>query len=84
MTRDDIQKILKEELGNVAPELSAAEIDAVADDADLREALDIDSISLLNLIIALHTRLKVDIPEIDYPKLVTKKGAADYLAAKLL
>ncbi len=83
MNRDEILSVLIEELGNVAPELSSADIMRIPDDADLRDALDIDSISLLNFIIALHKQLNVEIPEIDYPKLVTKKGALTYLTARL-
>ena len=83
MYRDEILSVLIEELGNVAPELSSADIMRIPDDADLRDALDIDSISLLNFIIALHKQLNVEIPEIDYPKLVTKKGALTYLTARL-
>ena len=37
----------------------------------------------LNFVIAVHHRLGVDIPELDYPKLVTLDGAVGYLAAKL-
>ena len=37
----------------------------------------------LNFVIAVHRRLGVDIPEIDYPKLVTIDGAVKYLTAKL-
>jgi acyl carrier protein len=51
--------------------------------ADLREAIDIDSMDFLNFIIAIHRRLGVDIPEIDYPKLVTLNGAFAYIDAKL-
>ncbi len=51
--------------------------------ADLREALDIDSMDFLNFVIAIHRRLGVDIPELDYPKLVTLDGAASYLMARL-
>lgn len=36
----------------------------------------------LNLVIGLHERLGIDIPEADYPKLFTKNGLLDYLAAK--
>ena len=35
----------------------------------------------LNFITAIHHRLGVDIPEIDYPKLVTIDGAVSYLAS---
>ena len=51
--------------------------------ADLREALDIDSMDFLNFVIAIHRRLGVDIPELDYPKLATLEGAMAYLKAKL-
>ena len=49
---------------------------------DLMKALDIDSISFLNLIIALKARLGIDVPELDYPKLRTLRGALDYLEAR--
>ena len=35
------------------------------------------------MILALHERLGVDIPEADYLKLLTLNGAVDYLAAKV-
>ncbi len=80
MSDIDIRKVLQEELGNIAPEADLASIDPAA---DLREVLDIDSMDFLNLITAIHHRLGVDIPEIDYPKLVTLNGAIGYLAARL-
>ena len=76
----DIYKVLQEELNNIAPEIDMSGIDPAA---DLREAMDIDSMDFLNFITALHRRLGVDIPEIDYPKLVTLDGAITYLKAKL-
>ncbi len=37
----------------------------------------------LNFVTAIHHRLGVDIPELDYPKLVTLDGAVGYLKTKL-
>ena len=37
----------------------------------------------LNFITALHHRTGIDIPELDYPKLVTLAGMFDYLDGKL-
>jgi acyl carrier protein len=37
----------------------------------------------LTFITAIHHRLGVDIPELDYSKLVTLDGAVAYIAAKL-
>ncbi len=80
MTEAEIRTVLKEELGNIAPEM---DLDALDPKADLREALDIDSMDFLNFVIAVHRRLAVDIPELDYPKLITFAGAMDYLKMKL-
>ncbi len=80
MSGVDIRKVLHEELNNIAPEVDMASVDPAA---DLREAIDIDSMDFLNFITAVHHRLGIDIPEIDYPKLVTLKGAIAYIEAKL-
>jgi acyl carrier protein len=79
MNEVDIRAVLHEELGNIAPDIDLDEVDA---SADLREALDIDSMDFLNFVTAIHRRLGVEIPELDYPKLVTLDGAVGYLRAK--
>lgn len=76
----DIRKVVQEELSNIAPEVDLATIDPAS---DLREAVDIDSMDFLNFITAIHHRLGVDIPELDYPKLATLDGAVAYIAAHL-
>jgi acyl carrier protein len=80
MTETDIRAVLQEELGNIAPEVDLQKVDP---SADLREALDIDSMDFLNFVTAIHHRLGVDIPELDYPKLATIGGAISYLKTKL-
>jgi acyl carrier protein len=80
MNETAIRAVLQEELGNIAPEMDLQSLEPAA---DLREALDIDSMDFLNFVIAVHRRLNVDIPEIDYPKIVTLDGALKYLGAKL-
>ncbi len=80
MTDTDIRKVIQEELNNIAPEADLATVNPTA---DLREAIDIDSMDFLNFVIAIHHRLSIDIPEIDYPKLVTLDGAFAYIGAKL-
>ena len=80
MTEDEIRRAVIEELANIAPETDPA---AIAPGDDVREALDIDSMDVLNFVIALHARLRVDIPELDYPKLLTIAGAVAYLGRKL-
>lgn len=80
MNDTDIRKLLQEELNDIAPEVDMASVDP---DVDLREAIDIDSMDFLNFITAIHHRLGLDIPEADYPKLITLSGATAYIEAKL-
>lgn len=77
MNRDELRLVVIEELGSIAPESDPAVIDLKA---DIREAMDIDSMDFLNFVIALHDRLKIDIPERDYAQLRTIGGAVEYLA----
>lgn len=76
MTENEIRNVVIDELRNLTPEIDPAEI---AGDADIREALDFDSMDILNLVTALHKRLGIDIPEADYPKITTIDGAVAYL-----
>jgi acyl carrier protein len=80
MNRDEIRKAVLAELSAIAPD---AELGKVDPDADLREAIDLDSMDVLNLLIALHERLAIDIPEAEAKRLVTLNGAVDYLAGRL-
>jgi acyl carrier protein len=80
MSDIDVRKVVEEELSNIAPEIDFAAVDPAA---DLREAIDIDSMDFLNFITAIHHRLGVDIPEVDYPKLVTLDGGVMYIRSKL-
>lgn len=80
MNRREIESVLRDCLASIAPD---ADLDAVDPDADLREEIELDSMDMLNLVIALHKRLGVDVPEVDVPKLATLGGATDYLASRL-
>jgi acyl carrier protein len=80
MTRDEIRGVIAGAIARIAPETTAASIPA---GANLREELDLDSMDFLNLMIAIHERLGVSIPEGDYARLATLDAAVDYVAARL-
>jgi acyl carrier protein len=80
MTEDEIRALVISELNTIAPESDAA---GIAPDADLREALDIDSLDFLNFLTALHKKTGVNVPEADYAKLTTLNRAVAYVAGKL-
>lgn len=78
MTPEQVRQGFLEALGQIAPE---GDLDHLRPDRPLRDQLDIDSYDFLQLVIALHERLGVDIPEADYQRLATLQGALDYLNA---
>ena len=79
MTEPAIRQAIEDSLRGIAPE---ADLQHVPPDANLREALDIDSFDFLNFLIDLHTRLGVEIPESDYGKLSTLSELIRYLLPK--
>ncbi len=77
MTREEIRAAVVGALAEIAPE---ADLGTLDDAADLREQLDIDSLDFLNVVIAVHERTGIDVPERDYPKLTTLAGFVSYLS----
>jgi acyl carrier protein len=73
LARDTILGLLAE----IAPE---ADLGGLPDDADLRDAVDLDSLDFLNLIERLAEATGVDVPENDYPDVRTLGGLAAYVA----
>ncbi len=67
-------------LKTIAPEV---EEDELRPDRPLRTQVDLDSMDWLNFLLGLHERLKVEIPEADYARLVTLNDVVSYLAAAL-
>ena len=80
MNKTELRAALIAELRRIAPEVEEGELKA---DRPLREQVDLDSMDWLNFLVALHERLKVDIPEADYARLGTLDQTVDYLARKL-
>ena len=78
MTRDEIRATVLRTLGEIAPE---ADLSTLKADVSFRDQLDVDSMDLLNFVIAVHAALHVEIPEADYPRLATLDGCVDYLTS---
>lgn len=80
LTPDEARSALLEAICAIAPETDP---DSVLPDRPLREQLDLDSFDFLNVIIRLHERLGIDVPERDYGELRTLKTAVDYLVRRV-
>ncbi|KPK14651.1 MAG: phosphopantetheine-binding protein [Myxococcales bacterium SG8_38] len=80
MTSEDIRSTLLTCLSDVAPEVDT---EALEDDTDLRDELDLDSMDILRWVQGIHKALGVEIPEEDYGKVVTLGDAIDYVSARV-
>jgi acyl carrier protein len=80
MNRDEIRLSVLSVLRTIAPEMDPLGLDP---GANLREQLDIDSMDFLNFVIRLHERFQVDVPEVDYVRLLTLDDCVGYLAGKM-
>ena len=80
MNEPEIKARVLEIIKSIAPELEEDELRA---DQPLRDQIDLDSMDWLNVLVALHEKLHVDIPEADYGKLVSLDNLVGYLREKL-
>ena len=80
MNEQEIRSKFLEVLKKIAPEVQE---NALNPRKLLRDQVDLDSMDWLNVLVALHEQLKVDIPESDYAKLTTLDAVVAYLAARL-
>lgn len=78
MTPDDARQVVLDAIATVAPDAPVGEL---APDDDLFDTLELDSMDLLNIVVAVHERTGIEVPERDYGKLGTLDDFAAYLVA---
>jgi acyl carrier protein len=76
MNEQQLHDVMIGALTEVAPDIDPPTIDP---ETDLAEQLDIDSMDFLNIVVAVHERTGIEIPERDYGKLSTLNDAVAYL-----
>lgn len=76
MNASETRALVANVLSGIAPE---ADLSSIGDSEDLREALDLDSMDFLNLVVGLSQGSGLSIPEADYPRLVTMNGLLRYM-----
>lgn len=79
MTEHEAREVIAAALHRIAPEADLATVDP---DSDLQDQLDIDSMDLLNLVVGVHERTGIDVPERDYRQVATLSGFVNYLVAR--
>lgn len=78
MTPEEARALVVASIKQVAPETDP---NSVPGDADLLDELELDSMDVLNIVVAVHDQSGIEIAERDYPKLLTLDGFADHLVA---
>ena len=76
MNAEELRAAVLTALHRVAPE---ADLEALSPSADIREELDIDSVGVLEFAAGIAKETGVQVPERDYPKIVTLAGCLAYL-----
>ena len=80
MNREQMARRVLELLTAIAPDVAA---DTVIPGIAFRDQFDFDSMDTLNLAIALHRELGVDVPEADYSQLASLDKSVAYLSARI-
>ncbi|WP_374562628.1 GNAT family N-acetyltransferase [Ideonella sp.] len=80
MHPDDIRAIVLDTIRTIAPETAACPIPP---GAQLRQAIDLDSMDWLNVVAGLEEHLLIEIPPADEARLSTVDAIVDYAAARL-
>jgi acyl carrier protein len=78
--REELKQAILQALTSIAPEVDPAAIEPAK---LLRDQVDLDSADWLNFLVALNTKLGIDIPDADVGKLTTLDRLVDYCERRL-
>lgn len=76
MSDDELETTVRALVARFAPE---ADLDALDPDTPLQEALELDSMDFLNLMIAVEEATGVSVPEADYGRVATLADLVGYV-----
>lgn len=80
MNAAEIKQAVLDILADISPD---EDLTGLKDDVSFREQLSMDSMDLLDIILELRKRYKVQIPEEDFSKLDTMNSSVEYLLTKI-
>lgn len=79
MTHEDIKKIIKDIISEIAPD---EDLTGIQPDVALREQLELDSMDFLDIVMELRKKYDIEVPEDEYPQLASLNSCAEYLLPK--
>lgn len=76
MNEDQIRQVILDILDKIAPDEDLSELD---DAQPFREQMELDSMDFLDIVMELRKRYRIEIPEEDYPNLISMDSTVTYL-----
>jgi acyl carrier protein len=80
MTQEEVRKAIINIISDIAPD---EDLSDVKDDVKLRDQFDLDSMDFLDIVMELRKRYNLEVPENDYPELVSMASCVAYLFPRL-
>ncbi len=80
MNADEIRAAVIDIISEIAPDEDLA---SLQDDEPLRDQIGLDSMDFLDIVMELRKQHKVEVPEADYPELVSMTSTVNYLTGKM-
>ena len=80
MVPADIRKVILQILERIAPDEDLSNLD---DGKPFREQMELDSMDFLDIVMELRKLYRVQIPEADYPNLISMDSTVTYLTPML-
>ena len=80
MTGAEIRKAVVDILSDIAPD---EDLTDVKEGVPFRDQLELDSMDFLDIVMELRKRYRVQIPEEDYPELVSMQSTVKYLEPRM-
>ena len=77
MTPEQALDVIRNAILDVAPDTDP---NSITGDVDFRQALAIDSMDFLDILETVASDTGIEVPEADYPKIITLAGFAAYLS----
>lgn len=80
MTREEVRTAILSIISDIAPD---EDLGSIKDDETLRDQFDLDSMDFLDIVMELRKRFNLEVPETDYPNLVSMSSCVEYLFPRL-
>ncbi len=80
MTRDQVRQAVLDIIIDIAPD---EDFSAIKDEENLRDQFDLDSMDFLDIVMELRKRFNLEVPEKDYPELISLASSVEYLSPRL-